>query len=79
MKNNIYGFMVDFTVPIRPVGKGRPRFTRNGHPYAPVDTKNAIRINVREVQRPSVEQEKSYKASAAPSDVCLHVALPLSR
>lgn len=50
MKNNIYGFMVDFTVPIRPVGKGRPRFTRNGHPYAPVDTKNAIRINVMEVQ-----------------------------
>lgn len=50
MKNNIYGFMVDFTVPIRPVGKGRPRFTRNGHPYATVDTKNAIRINVMEVQ-----------------------------
>ena len=39
MTNN--GFMVDFEVPIRPVGKGRPRFTKNGHPYTPVATQNA--------------------------------------
>lgn len=44
MKNNVYGFMVDFEVPMRPVGKGRPRFTRNGHPYTPVATKNAEKV-----------------------------------
>lgn len=30
--------MVRFTVPGKPVGKGRPRFTRSGHTYTPAQT-----------------------------------------
>ena len=44
MKNNIYGFMVDFEVPMRPVGKGRPRFTRSLHPYTPRATREAEKV-----------------------------------
>lgn len=36
-----YGFRVEFTVPIRPVGKARPRFTRFGHTYTPDTTRAA--------------------------------------
>ena len=31
---------ITFTVPGVPVGKGRPRFMRNGHPYTPQKTKD---------------------------------------
>ena len=30
---------VEFTVPGIPVGKGRPRFMKNGHPYTPEKTR----------------------------------------
>lgn len=41
---------VKFTVPGVPVGKGRPRFTRNGHTYTPEKTK-AYESLVRECWR----------------------------
>ena len=31
--------MIQFFVPGKPVGKGRPRFTRNGHTYTPGKTR----------------------------------------
>ena len=31
---------IEFTVPGRPVGKGRPRFMRNGHTYTPQKTRD---------------------------------------
>lgn len=41
MNSDAYGFKVEFTVPIRPVGKARPRFTRFGHAYTPDTTRAA--------------------------------------
>lgn len=41
MNSDAYGFKVEFTVPIRPVGKARPRFTRFGHAYTPTTTRSA--------------------------------------
>lgn len=38
-----YGFKVEFTVPMRPLGKGRPRFTRRGRAYTPKKTRAAER------------------------------------
>ena len=32
--------MIQFFVPGKPVGKGRPRFTRNGHTYTPEETRS---------------------------------------
>lgn len=41
MNSQAYGFKVEFSVPMRPVGKGRPRFTRFGHAYTPTTTSSA--------------------------------------
>lgn len=44
MNSQAYGFKVEFSVPMRPVGKGRPRFTRFGHAYTPTTTSSAEAI-----------------------------------
>lgn len=41
---------IAFTVPGEPKGKGRPRFTKNGHTYTPKDTaeyENLVRLEFR--------------------------------
>lgn len=44
MNSQASGFKVDFSVPMRAVGKGRPRFTRFGHAYTPTTTSSAETI-----------------------------------
>lgn len=39
-----YGFTIEYTVPMRAIGKARPRFTRWGCTYTPEKTKKAEEI-----------------------------------
>lgn len=50
-------YLIEFTVPGQPVGKGRPRFTRAGHAYTPAKTasyENLVRLEFNH-QFPSFE------------------------
>lgn len=62
--------MIEFTVKGKPVGKGRPRFTRTGHTYTPEKTR-AYEAAV------AWECRKAMKGNP-PSDLPQHVSIGVS-
>lgn len=70
--------MIWFEIPGKAVGKGRPRFMRNGHTYTPDATRNYEDL-VRFCYRQKVKEEPTEKAVAVFITVWMIPAKSLSK
>ncbi len=63
--------LVEFTVPVLPVGKGRPRHTRTGHVYTPT----ATRVAEAQIAAAYLHVARPARVTPAPKGVPVSLAI----